>query len=179
MTPPGSGSAATPPVGDGASPSAVPIASTREVRFLIQAPPSLNVQKKWRNVGQVKAFRDALVYEMVGAIPRALQPTSHQRLLLATNPVKRVVVFTRFWFVGKVGEKLVNVKELDPDNFVGSCKPVLDELKLVTWRRREFGQMVERPGFGFIVDDRSQYCQAMYDQQRNPARAGKLEVRIT
>lgn len=146
--------------------------------FTIKCPPSLNVQKKF-GIGQKKRFRDNLVLEMLGAIPPEMRPKAHEKLLLATSKTKRMVSFLRFWYVGKVGEVKVDVKELDKnDNLPGACKPVLDELKLVTWRGNYLGHKFEREGFGFIFDDNEKYCVALYDQKRDPQRAGELEVTV-
>lgn len=144
------------------------------IRFEIEAPPSLNVQRKWaRNIGQAVAFRAKLCLQMREALDKAgVRVSSADRLALATSKERRLVRFTRF-FGGRV-------KELDQsDNFPGACKPVLDELKLVTWRRREFGQMVDREGFGLIFDDAPAYCVAIYDQVRDAGRAGRLQVEVS
>ena len=140
-------------------------------RFEILCPPSLNVQKRW-SIGQAKRFRDDLVLEMTQALNVAGgRPSTPQRLAMAKNPFKRVVKFLRFYGG--------NVKRLDSaDNFRGACKPVLDELKLVTWRRRVYGQMVERNGFGFLFDDADEWCCAMYDQEKKVKKAGRLVVEI-
>lgn len=142
----------------------------KSASFEVRCPPSLNEQKKW-SVGRAKRFRDGLVLEMTQALNAAgCRPTALDRLQLATEPVKRIVKFMRF-FGGRV-------HELDKDNLIGGCKPLLDELKLVTWRRREYGHMVEREGFGFIFDDAPEYCCAIYDQKRDPAKAGLLRVEV-
>jgi|SRR6185503_19683165 len=141
---------------------------TGAVVFTIKCPPSLNVQKKY-GIGQAKRFRDNLALEMLACCPKRV--TAHERLLLMTDKPRRVVKFTRFWGGA--------VKELDrDDNLPGACKPVLDELKLVTWRRRVYGAMVERPGLGLIFDDGPSYCTTVYDQIKDKSRAGQLLIEV-
>ncbi len=50
---------------------------------------------------------------------------------------------------------------LDPDNLVGSCKPLLDALK----------------GLGWLVDDRAKWC-TLHVEQRKPAPGAIEEVRL-
>jgi hypothetical protein len=146
------------------------------VVFTIKCPPSLNVQRKY-GIGQKKRFRDSLALEMLACCPKRV--TAHERLLLATERPKRIVKFTRFWYVGKVGDKLVNAKEFDKyDNLPGACKPALDELKLITWRGSYLGHKFECPGLGLIFDDNEKYCCALYDQQKSKEKAGQLLIEV-
>ena len=114
---------------------------------------------------------------MLACCPKRV--TAHERLLMMTERPKRIVKFTRFWYVGKVDGKMVNVKELDRgDNLPGACKPVLDELKLVTWRGTYMGHKFQRDGLGLIFDDHEKYCCTMYDQVKDKNRAGQLLIEI-
>lgn len=142
----------------------------KNAKFEILCPPSLNEQRKW-SIGQRTRFKNGLALEMLAALRASgVWITAADRLQLATSPVKRTVKLTRY-FGGRV-------QELDRDNLIGGCKPVVDQLKLVTWKGSENGVKFERPGLGLIFDDKDQYVCAMYDQVPNKDKAGYLLVEV-
>lgn len=106
------------------------------------------------------ALREASVY-----------PSAHDRLLMATNPRKRVVKFTRF-YGGRV-------REMDHGGIVSACKPLLDALKLIVGHAKQFGRMVEIHGAGIIFDDSMKWVTTLYDHAKSRVKAGIVEIEIT
>ena len=140
------------------------------VRFEIPCPPNFeNERMHW--AVKSKAIREAREATRWAIIAARAMPTSHDRLLMATEPRKRVVSFVRF-FGGKV-------REMDPGGLVSACKPVLDALKLVVGHKRQYGRMVEIQGAGLLFDDSAKWVTTLYEQVKDKSRAGQLEVEIT
>lgn len=131
-------------------------AVTGTVRFTIKAPKSRSNQRvHWA----VRHNQDRAIHSEVWAAVAAAKamPTSRQKLLLATEKPKRTVRFIRYW-----GGR---VREMDFGNFVASVKPVLDALKL--------------DRIGLIFDDAPSYCVEVYEQVKDKAQAGQLQVEIS
>ena len=118
-----------------------------------------------------KAIRDARESTWIALRITREFPTSHERLLMAVNPVKRVVKFTRFYGG--------NRRRMDEGGLVSACKPVLDALKLIVGHRRQYGRMTEIQGAGLLYDDSPEWVTTMYEQKKNPKRAGMLLVEVS
>lgn len=127
------------------------------ITFTIRCPESRsNARKHWRDQHEDDKAAQTLVWAALASTGQIVTP--HDRLLLATTKPKKIVRFTRY-FGG-------TVKQMDFGNYVASCKPVLDALKL----QRE----------ALIYDDSPLYCTEIYEPQvKNKSRAGQLEVEIT
>ena len=142
------------------------------VRILIDCPPSRsNLHSGWQVQHRIDTATHAEMWaELVEA---QTLPTPHERLLLASNPVKRTVRFTRYW-----GGKS---KEMDKGNFISSCKHALDSLQLVMARRKLHGQIVEKQGFGLIVTDRPCHVADSYEQVKtsDSKMQGRLLVEVS
>lgn len=144
----------------------------KPLSITIKCPVSRsNAHVHWRvQYERDEDVRTEMWAEIIGA---HAMPTPHERLCLAEKPVKRIVKFTRY-FGG-------NAKLMDFGNFVSTCKPALDALQLVLSRRKEYGQIVERKGFGFIATDTPAHVQDMYDQvkTRDAKLQGQLKIEVS
>jgi len=85
-------------------------------------------------------------------------PTSREKLILAKEPVKKMVSFVRYW-----GGRS---REMDHDGFACATKPVLDALKLGD------------KGEGLIYDDAPSWVAVTWEQIKCKEKAGTLEVTI-
>ena len=126
------------------------------ITFTIRCPESRSNARKHR---MEQAADDKEIQRLVwAALAESGQiQTSHAKLILAATKTQKIVKFTRFWGGAS--------KEMDFGNFVASCKPVLDALKL----QRE----------GLIYDDAPAYCREMYDQVKDSERAGQLKIEVS
>jgi len=128
------------------------------VTFTIKCPPNTsNSRLHW--AAKHKLFKKVRL-EVWASLAQSKQlPTSHDKLVLAKSPVKKVVNFTRYY-----GGRW---REMDWDGIACATKPVLDALKLGDG------------GEGLIYDDAPKWCAVMWSQVKNKAKAGTLEVEIT
>ena len=128
------------------------------IKFTIKCPESRSNSRCHWSV-QYKRDRKVNFAVRIALSASKQMPKSHDKLVLGMDKPQRVVRFTRF-FGGRS-------REMDFGNFVASCKPVLDSLKL------------DDKGVGLIYDDAPKYCREMYDQIKDKERAGQLEVEVT
>ena len=143
---------------------------SKVIRFTIPCPPNFeNERMHWAVRSKaVQSARNRTLYAIAEA---GAMPTAHERLVMATEPRKRVVKFTRY-FGGRI-------REMDSGGIVSACKPVLDALKLVVGHKRQYGRMIEVQGAGILFDDSAKWVTTMHEQVKDATRAGTLEVTIS
>lgn len=143
----------------------------KTIRFEIACPPNFeNERMHW--AVKAKAIRKAREAVWIALMASKQMPGVQEKFRFAKNPVRREVVFTRYFG----GRK----REMDAGGLVSACKPVLDALKIVVGHKREpmSGIVVPIYGAGLLYDDSARWVLTSYGQVNDAKRGGILEVTV-